>query len=120
LDAENPYIFADKLHMTNLVYNLADNAVKYSPDKLEITLATYETDDAFHFIVSDCGMGIEKDSIPHIFDRFYRGTKGNVHDIKGFGIGLSYVKQIVDAHKGRIIVTSKVDVGTTFDIVFPR
>ena len=120
LEAENPYIFADKLHMTNLVYNLADNAVKYSPDKLEITLATYETDDDFHFIVSDCCMGIAKDSIPHIFDRFYRATKGNVHDIKGFGIGLSYVKQIVDAHKGRIVVTSKVDVGTTFDIVFPR
>jgi two-component system phosphate regulon sensor histidine kinase PhoR len=120
LEAEDSYIFADKLHMTNLVYNLADNAVKYSPDRLEITLGTYETKGAIHFVVSDYGMGIEEESIPHIFDKFYRGTNGNVHNIKEFGIGLSYVKQIVSAHKGKITVTSKVGVGTTFDITLPR
>jgi two-component system phosphate regulon sensor histidine kinase PhoR len=118
--AKDPIIFADNLHITNLIYNLLDNAVKYSPKLLDIKISTYDSEKELHIVVSDKGIGIDKSKIKHIFDKFYRIPTGNIHNIKGFGIGLSYVKQIVDLHKGKINVTSEVNKGTTFDITIPR
>ena len=120
LEAENPIIYADALHITNLVYNLLDNAIKYSPNELDINIKTYDDDKYLHIVVSDHGIGIEKSNLKHIFDKFYRVSTGEIHNIKGFGIGLSYVKQIVDLHKGSIDVKSKIGEGTTFDVKLPR
>lgn len=118
--AKDPIIFADNLHITNLIYNLLDNAIKYSPKLLDVKISTYDSEKELHIVVSDKGIGIDKSKIKHIFDKFYRIPTGNIHNIKGFGIGLSYVKQIVDLHKGKINVTSEVNKGTTFDITIPR
>jgi two-component system phosphate regulon sensor histidine kinase PhoR len=97
-----------------------DNAIKYSPNELDIEILTYDDENNFHIVVSDHGIGIDRSNINHIFDKFYRVTTGEVHDVKGFGIGLSYVKQIVDLHKGSIGVRSTVGEGTTFDVRLPR
>ena len=120
LEAKDPVIYADALHITNLVYNLLDNAIKYSPDELDINVKTYDDDKYLHIVVSDHGIGIEKSNLKHIFDKFYRVSTGEIHNVKGFGIGLSYVKQIVDLHKGSIDVKSAVGEGTTFDVKLPR
>lgn len=119
LKADQATIRGDEVHITNVLFNLLDNAVKYSKEEPKITIST-ETDNGFVVVsVKDHGIGISKEHLGQIFERFYRVPTGNVHDVKGFGLGLSYVKIIVDAHKGKIKVESAVNKGTKFMIYFP-
>lgn len=119
LKANPAIIRADEVHITNVLFNLLDNAVKYSKEEPKIHIAT-ETKDNFLIVsVKDHGIGISSEHLGQIFERFYRVPTGNVHDVKGFGLGLSYVKIIVDAHKGKVKVESAVNKGTKFMIYFP-
>ncbi|MBL7966520.1 MAG: HAMP domain-containing histidine kinase [Prolixibacteraceae bacterium] len=119
LKADPALIKGDEVHITNVLFNLLDNAVKYSKDEPKIHLSTEIKD---HFVVvsvKDNGIGISKEHLGQIFERFYRVPTGNVHDVKGFGLGLSYVKIITEAHKGQIKVESALNKGTKFMIYFP-
>jgi len=117
--ADNPEIEADEVHLTNIIFNLLDNANKYSPEKPQISIQTEETPEGIAIRVSDKGIGMTKESIKNIFEKFYRVPTGNLHDVKGFGLGLSYVKKIVEEHKGKIRVQSKLGEGSTFEIILP-
>lgn len=119
LDAEQHLIVADKIHITNIVFNLIDNAIKYSKEIPEITLQTYNQKDGIFFVVMDNGLGISKENQKKIFEKFYRVPTGNVHNIKGFGLGLSYVKAIVLKHGGEINVESEINKGSTFKVFLP-
>ncbi len=121
LEADDPYIYVDEMHFTNVVFNLMDNAVKYkrSDVPIELSIRTWNSGGKFMLAIKDNGIGIRKEDLKKIFDRFYRVNTGNVHDVKGFGLGLAYVKQIVQAHKGTIKAESEPGVGTTFVIVLP-
>jgi len=120
LEAENSIIVADELHLTNVVNNLLDNALKYNDKQIPlIHVSTRNTNEMLTFSIKDNGVGIRKEDLKRIFDQFYRVNKGDVHDTKGFGIGLSYVKSIIDAHKGTIEVQSKLGEGTVFIIQLP-
>jgi len=120
LKAANPVLYADEREMQNMMMNMVDNAIKYSKGEPCINITTYEEAQQFVIEVEDKGIGISAQVQKHIFDRFYRFTKGDRHDVKGFGLGLSYVKHIVDTHKGQIHVKSKQDKGTTFTIYLPK
>lgn len=120
LKAENAVIKGDEVHLTNVVFNLLDNAMKYSKETPEITVATESKNDLVIISVGDNGIGIPKEHHTQIFDRFYRVPTGNVHNVKGFGLGLSYVKKIVDLHNGKIKVESAVNKGTKFSILLPK
>jgi two-component system, OmpR family, phosphate regulon sensor histidine kinase PhoR len=119
LKAENPEIQADEVHLTNIIFNLLDNANKYSPEKPIIKITTENTEKGLSIKVSDQGIGMTKESIKSIFEKFYRVPTGNVHDVKGFGLGLSYVKKMVEEHHGRINVVSKLGEGSEFEVVLP-
>ena len=121
LEADDPYICADEMHFTNVVFNLMDNAVKYRRADAPITLhiKTWNANGKFMLSVKDNGIGMKKEHLKKIFDKFYRVHTGNVHNVKGFGLGLAYVKQIVKAHRGTIRAESEAGVGTTFVIVLP-
>jgi two-component system, OmpR family, phosphate regulon sensor histidine kinase PhoR len=119
LQAENPEIQADEVHLTNIIFNLLDNANKYSPEKPIIKITTENTEKGLSIKVIDQGIGMTKESIKQIFEKFYRVPTGNVHDVKGFGLGLSYVKKMVEEHQGRINVQSKVGEGSEFEVVLP-
>jgi two-component system phosphate regulon sensor histidine kinase PhoR len=119
LKAENPVIYGDSDHLTNLFHNLLDNANKYSPETPEIKVSTINIEKGIQISVEDKGIGMTKTVQSKIFERFYRQTSGNIHNVKGFGLGLSYVKAIVEAHKGSISVTSEPEVGSRFDIYLP-
>jgi two-component system, OmpR family, phosphate regulon sensor histidine kinase PhoR len=119
LQAQNPEIQADEVHLTNILFNLLDNANKYSPEKPLIKITTENTEKGLSIKVSDQGIGMTKDSIKSIFEKFYRVPTGNVHDVKGFGLGLSYVKKMVEEHHGRINVASKLGEGSEFEVVLP-
>jgi two-component system, OmpR family, phosphate regulon sensor histidine kinase PhoR len=119
LNAGEPVIFGDHEHLTNLVNNLLDNAIKYSPESPDITVTTANRDGGLVMSVEDKGIGMTKNVQSKIFERFYRQSAGNVHDVKGFGLGLNYVRAIVDAHKGTITVTSEPGKGSRFDIFLP-
>lgn len=112
-------VYGDKVHLVNVVTNLLDNAVKYSRETPEITVYASNTAKQFRLSVRDRGIGISKDNQKKIFDRFYRVSTGNVHDVKGFGLGLSYVKLIVEQHGGSIALSSELNKGTQFDIILP-
>jgi two-component system, OmpR family, phosphate regulon sensor histidine kinase PhoR len=118
--AEDPIVKGDEVHITNVVFNLLDNAVKYSNGEPEITVSTASKNDHVVISVRDNGIGIAKEHHMQIFDRFYRVPTGNVHDVKGFGLGLSYVKKIVDLHNGKIKVDSALNKGTKFSILLPK
>ena len=119
LKADPAIIKADEVHLTNVLFNLLDNAVKYSKDEPRIIISSEIKDDFLVVSVKDHGIGIQSEHVSQIFERFYRVPTGNVHDVKGFGLGLSYVKIIVDAHKGKIKVESALNKGTKFMIYFP-
>ncbi|MBO5665177.1 MAG: HAMP domain-containing histidine kinase [Bacteroidaceae bacterium] len=121
LDATDPYISADEMHFTNVVFNLLDNAVKYRRQEvpIELEVHTWNAGGKFMMSVKDNGIGMKKEHLKKIFERFYRVHTGNVHNVKGFGLGLAYVKQIVRAHRGTIHAESESGVGTTFVIVLP-
>ena len=121
LEADDPYICADEMHFTNVVFNLMDNAVKYRRADAPITLhvRTWNSNGKFMLSVKDNGIGMKKEHLKKIFEKFYRVHTGNVHNVKGFGLGLAYVKQIVQAHRGTIRAESEAGVGTTFTIVLP-
>ena len=118
LEAENSNIKVDEMHITNVIFNLLDNAVKYSKEDVppEIKIYTNNLADSLQIKISDNGIGILKETQKKIFNKFYRVQRGNIHDVKGFGLGLSYVKRIIDEHKGNINVISEVGKGTTFII----
>ena len=117
--ATNFTIYGDQVHITNVLFNLLDNAVKYSKEAPIIELTTENINDKIIVSIKDNGIGIAKEYQKQIFERFYRVPTGNVHDVKGFGLGLHYVKKIVDAHNGTIKVESALGKGTMFVIIFP-
>jgi two-component system phosphate regulon sensor histidine kinase PhoR len=119
LDAENPVIYGDQEHLTNLVNNLLDNAIKYSPESPDITVSTSNANGGIKMAVQDKGIGMTKSVQSRIFERFYRQSSGNVHDVKGFGLGLNYVRAIIDAHRGSINVFSEPGRGSRFEIFLP-
>ncbi len=120
LQATNPVVQGDATHLSNVIHNLLDNANKYSPLQPEITVRTRDAAHGVAITVEDKGMGISKEARKYIFDKFYRVHTGNLHDVKGFGLGLSYVKAIVDAHKGAVDVRSELGKGSAFTITLPR
>jgi two-component system phosphate regulon sensor histidine kinase PhoR len=119
LEAAEPVIYGDGEHLHNLVNNLLDNAIKYSPENPEITVKTANTEKGIMITVEDKGIGMSKSIQSKIFERFYRQALGDVHDVKGFGLGLNYVRAIIDAHKGNVEVTSEPGKGSRFDIFLP-
>lgn len=112
-------IEADEVHLSNIIYNLLDNANKYSPNAPEIKVSTESNKNGVIITVSDKGLGISKETINKVFEKFYRVPTGNVHDVKGFGLGLSYVKTMIEAHYGDISVKSEVGEGSNFTIFLP-
>lgn len=119
LDAGSDLIQGDEVHFTNLVSNLIDNAVKYSKESLVIHISTINTGKYIQICIEDNGIGMNKETQKRIFEKFYRAHTGNVHNVKGFGLGLSYVKTMIDAHGGKIKVESTTGKGTTFIIDMP-
>ena len=119
LSAVSANLQADKHHLTNVIFNLLDNAIKYCTDKPSITIRTELKGEVLSLTVEDNGIGISDENKRRIFQKFYRVPTGNVHDVKGFGLGLHYVKQIVEAHRGRITVTSEPGNGCAFTILLP-
>lgn len=119
LDAQPPTLVADELHLTNMIYNLVDNGIKYSPTTPHIIVSTRHDGNRFVISVRDHGMGIAKADQKHVFEKFYRVSTGNVHNVKGFGIGLNYVAQVVRLHHGTISLESEPGQGSTFTISLP-
>lgn len=119
LDAENSTVTGDELHLANILCNLIDNANKYSVDPPKINITTRNAHKSLVIEIADEGIGMEKDHTKRIFDQFYRVPTGNLHDVKGFGLGLNYVKDIVTQMKGTIKVRSEKEKGTVFEITLP-
>jgi two-component system, OmpR family, phosphate regulon sensor histidine kinase PhoR len=116
LNAENYLIWADRVHFTNVLYNLIDNATKYTDDAALVTVKTSNINDQLVIEFHDNGIGISPKDLKLIFDKFYRVHTGNVHNVKGFGLGLFYVKTVLKAHKGKISVNSTLGNGSVFTI----
>ena len=121
LNAEDPIVYVDEMHFTNVIFNLLDNAVKYKKPEgdLKLKVRTWNESGKLHISIEDNGIGIKKENLKKIFDKFYRVHTGNLHDVKGFGLGLAYVKKIIADHKGTIRAESELNVGTKFIIVLP-
>tara|TARA_B110000971_G_C19942354_1_gene469362 strand:+ start:63 stop:842 length:780 start_codon:yes stop_codon:yes gene_type:complete len=120
LDPQTPFMDGDSVHLTNMVYNLLDNAIKYSPGSPMLRVKTCSFEEQIEIEVIDNGIGISKENQKKIFDKLYRVPTGNVHDVKGFGLGLNYVKVIVERHHGEIAVESELKKGSKFTIVIPK
>jgi len=116
LNAEHSVVTGDKTHLANALCNLVDNAIKYSKDKPEISIQTSNKDHHLIIAISDKGIGIEKEYHEKVFDKFFRVPTGNLHDVKGFGLGLAYIKKIIELHGGKIELESEKEKGTKFII----
>tara|TARA_R110002072_G_scaffold188947_7_gene345772 strand:- start:1060 stop:1617 length:558 start_codon:yes stop_codon:yes gene_type:complete len=116
LNATNDSVLVDEVHMSNVIFNLLDNANKYSPEPPKIEVATINNKEDILLSIKDEGIGISKQEQKKIFDRFYRVSTGNIHDVKGFGLGLNYVKRIIDLHSGNIELESQKGKGTNIII----
>ena len=121
IEAVDSAIYVDEVHFQNAITNLMDNAVKYrKPDQpLDIYIRTWNDTEKLYLSIRDTGQGIKKENLRKIFDKFYRVHTGNKHDVKGFGLGLAYVKKVVDLHQGEIKAESEVGKGTKFTISLP-
>ena len=119
LNATKTKIKADNNHISNVIHNLLDNAEKYSKEVPQITITTTDATNGINIEIADKGIGMSKEALKSIFEKFYRVHTGNLHDVKGFGLGLSYVKAIVNAHQGSIKVESELDIGSSFTIFLP-
>ena len=121
LDADWPWVFVDEMHFTNVIFNLLDNAVKYKKPEgeLQLHVKTWNESDKLYISIQDNGIGIKKEDLKNIFEKFYRVQTGHLHDVKGFGLGLAYVKKIIQDHKCAIRAESELNVGTKFIIVLP-
>ncbi len=119
LNATDSTAMVDKLHFTNVLFNLLDNAIKYNQRAPELSVSTSSDSKQITIEVKDNGIGMTSDQLKKIFHRFYRVPTGNVHDVKGFGLGLNYVKIIVEAHKGKVTAESEPNVGSSFKIIIP-
>jgi signal transduction histidine kinase len=117
--AANHVIDADRTHLTGVITNLLDNASKYSRGKPLISVGTQSTDDALIIYIEDNGVGISIENQQQVFNMLYRVPTGNIYTVKGFGIGLYYVKTIVEAHGGHIILKSELNKGSRFDVYLP-
>jgi len=118
-DLENNSTLADKVHITNIIHNLLDNANKYSPNNPTIDVKAFTLKNGISVSITDNGKGIKKEQQRLIFDKFYRIPTGSVHDVKGFGLGLYYVKQIINQHGGKISVESEINKGSKFTFWLP-
>ena len=121
IEAVDSAIYVDEMHFQNVIFNLLDNAVKYrkQDEPLDIYMRTWNDDHHLYLSIRDTGVGIKKENLKKIFEKFYRVHTGNLHDAKGFGLGLAYVKKIIDLHKGTIHVESEYGKGTKFTITLP-
>jgi two-component system phosphate regulon sensor histidine kinase PhoR len=119
LQAAQTRVEADEVHITNIIHNLLDNANKYSPEAPQISICTSNVPGGISIRIADKGIGMTKEATNRIFDRFYRVPTGNVHNVKGFGLGLSYVKTILQGHNGKICVESEPAKGSTFEVFLP-
>ena len=119
LKAKEVYVLGNKNHLTNIIVNLLDNALKYCENTPKIRVKTYCEENQFIFEITDNGIGMNPATQKKVFDKFYRATSGNIHNVKGHGLGLAYVKKIIDFHKGHINLESKLNEGTTFKISLP-
>jgi two-component system phosphate regulon sensor histidine kinase PhoR len=120
LDAERCVVTGDKTHLINALSNLIDNAIKYSGEKPQISVQTLNTGGSLIVVVSDKGIGIEKEYQKKVFEKFFRVPTGDVHNVKGFGLGLAYIKKIVELHGGTIELRSEPEQGTSFTITLPN
>jgi len=120
-DTENDEVNADEIHFTNLISNLIDNAIKYSKEEeaVSIIIQTHSTNKYWICSITDNGIGMSKETVKRVFEKFYRAHTGNVHNVKGFGLGMSYVKSVIDAHNGKINVDSTLGKGSIFTIEIP-
>jgi two-component system phosphate regulon sensor histidine kinase PhoR len=119
LDASDHIMNADQMHITNVMINLIDNAIKYSKENIILNLFSRNIDSGIVISIEDNGIGMSQEELKHVFEKFYRVPTGNIHTIKGFGLGLYYVRNIIEAHGGRINVHSEPDKGTRFDLFIP-
>lgn len=119
LNATNSFIEADEVHFSNIIFNLLDNALKYANGVPHIQVETLQGNDMLNIKIRDNGIGMDRETQTRIFEKFYRAHTGNIHNVKGFGLGLSYVKAIVEAHEGKIKVESAPGKGSTFTVSFP-
>ncbi len=120
LEAERFVVMGDKTHLSNVLRNLLDNAIKYSPGKPELLIRTFNSWQSLVMVITDKGIGIDAEYHEKVFDKFFRVPTGNVHDVKGFGLGLAYVKKIVELHGGSIELKSEKGKGTSFTINLPN
>ncbi len=119
LKASNNLVKGDKIHLTNIMFNLIDNAIKYSSGQPNIDISTSDHKKGIYIRVKDNGIGMTREQQKHVFEKFYRVPTGDQHDVKGFGIGLNYVRKIIRQHGGKIQLKSQIKSGSTFRVYLP-